>query len=286
MEGSPRSRAPRYRGLIDDPGFVASSRLHAGRRSWRCCTSARGRPPGRGRRRRVAARDPVGVRVDAGPPALPSWYGAGRRSPAGSTVPPTCEMLRRLYRDWPFFRGLVEAVEMSLVKSSTPVAAAYLARAAGAGSRAAVAAHPRRVRPRRRRGADGDALGRLLDRLRRCSGRSSGATRSSTRSTPPRWHCCAAARPGADEEAHEAVRGPLARRSPASPPGSATRAEAARLAGKCDHLTLDGGDTGAAADHRAAGAVGDQHDAPDLAADGELGAAIPTCRARARARRS
>ena len=46
---------------------------------------------------------------------------AARRSPPSSTPE-----LRRLYRAWPFFRSLVENLEMTLAKSSLDIAAGYL----------------------------------------------------------------------------------------------------------------------------------------------------------------
>ena len=53
---------------------------------------------------------------------LPAWYGAGTAF-AAADVPE----LRRLYREWPFFRTLVENLEMTLAKSSMEIAAEYLA---------------------------------------------------------------------------------------------------------------------------------------------------------------
>jgi phosphoenolpyruvate carboxylase len=53
---------------------------------------------------------------------LPAWYGAGTAL-AGA---PTAD-LRRLYREWPFFRALVENLEMTLAKSSLGIARQYLA---------------------------------------------------------------------------------------------------------------------------------------------------------------
>jgi phosphoenolpyruvate carboxylase len=53
---------------------------------------------------------------------LPAWYGAGTalaRGPVGD--------LRRLYREWSFFRALVENLEMTLAKSSLGIARQYLA---------------------------------------------------------------------------------------------------------------------------------------------------------------
>lgn len=52
---------------------------------------------------------------------VPAWLGAG----AGLAVRPVAE-LRALYRDWPFFRALVENLEMSLAKTSMEIAERYL----------------------------------------------------------------------------------------------------------------------------------------------------------------
>ncbi len=52
---------------------------------------------------------------------LPAWYGCGTAF-AGADV----AELRRLYREWPFFRALVENLEMTLAKSSLDISAEYL----------------------------------------------------------------------------------------------------------------------------------------------------------------
>src|SRR4029078_3924165 len=52
---------------------------------------------------------------------VPAWLGAGSGLEG---VPPT--ELRTLFRDWPFFRALVENLEMSLAKSSMGIAEGYL----------------------------------------------------------------------------------------------------------------------------------------------------------------
>ena len=52
---------------------------------------------------------------------VPAWLGAG----AGLAAAPTDE-LRRLYDGWPFFRALVENLEMSLAKSSMGISERYL----------------------------------------------------------------------------------------------------------------------------------------------------------------
>jgi len=52
---------------------------------------------------------------------LPAWYGAGSALAAREVGE-----LRRLYREWPFFRALVENLEMTLAKSSMRIARDYL----------------------------------------------------------------------------------------------------------------------------------------------------------------
>jgi len=52
---------------------------------------------------------------------LPVWYGCGTAFDAVEI-----RELRRLYRDWPFVRSLVENIEMTLAKSSLDIAEGYL----------------------------------------------------------------------------------------------------------------------------------------------------------------
>jgi len=52
---------------------------------------------------------------------LPAWYGCGTAFAAADR-----RELRRLYRDWAFFRSLLENLEMTLAKSSLDIAAGYL----------------------------------------------------------------------------------------------------------------------------------------------------------------
>jgi phosphoenolpyruvate carboxylase len=58
---------------------------------------------------------------------LPAWFGAGAAL-EGRDV-------RALYRDWPFFRALVENLEMALAKSSLGIARQYLTLADAEGER-------------------------------------------------------------------------------------------------------------------------------------------------------
>ena len=52
---------------------------------------------------------------------LPAWYGCGTAFASADT-----DELRTLYREWPFFRTLVQNLEMTLAKSSMEIAAEYL----------------------------------------------------------------------------------------------------------------------------------------------------------------
>ena len=52
---------------------------------------------------------------------LPSWYGCGT-----AFADADARELRRLYREWPFFRTLVQNLEMTLAKSSIEIAREYL----------------------------------------------------------------------------------------------------------------------------------------------------------------
>jgi phosphoenolpyruvate carboxylase len=52
---------------------------------------------------------------------LPSWFGSGTAFEAADAGE-----LRRLYREWPFFRTLVQNLEMTLAKSSIEIATGYL----------------------------------------------------------------------------------------------------------------------------------------------------------------
>jgi phosphoenolpyruvate carboxylase len=53
---------------------------------------------------------------------LPAWYGCGTALSAQGSP----RELRRLYRSFPFFRSLVENLEMTLAKSSLEIARGYL----------------------------------------------------------------------------------------------------------------------------------------------------------------
>ena len=57
---------------------------------------------------------------------LPSWYGCGSAFDDYGVAGDRLDWLRRLYREWPFFRALIENLEMTLAKSSFEIAAGYL----------------------------------------------------------------------------------------------------------------------------------------------------------------
>jgi len=58
---------------------------------------------------------------------LPAWYGAGSALHEHGLTGAELRRLRRLYRGWPFFRALLENLEMTLAKSSLEIAEGYLA---------------------------------------------------------------------------------------------------------------------------------------------------------------
>jgi phosphoenolpyruvate carboxylase len=65
---------------------------------------------------------------------LPAWYGCGSaftEAVDGSAL----RELRRLYRDWPFFRAFVENLEMTLAKTSIEIARGYLRLVPGGAAR-------------------------------------------------------------------------------------------------------------------------------------------------------
>ena len=57
---------------------------------------------------------------------LPAWYGCGAAFHAYGLDGERLAWLRRLYAEWPFFRALVENLEMTLAKSSFEIAEAYV----------------------------------------------------------------------------------------------------------------------------------------------------------------
>ena len=57
---------------------------------------------------------------------LPAWYGCGSAFSAYGLEGERLAWLRRLYAEWPFFRALVENLEMTLAKSSFEIAASYV----------------------------------------------------------------------------------------------------------------------------------------------------------------
>jgi phosphoenolpyruvate carboxylase len=56
---------------------------------------------------------------------LPAWYGCGSAFHAYGLEGERLAWLRRLYGEWPFFRALLENLEMTLAKSSFEIAEAY-----------------------------------------------------------------------------------------------------------------------------------------------------------------
>jgi len=131
-----------YRGLVEDDGFVDFFRaftpvdelalLHIGSRPAR-------RPEGAGYLTSLRA-IPWVFAWTQNRCLLPSWYGCGS---AFADADPA--ELRRLYREWAFFRTLVQNLEMTLAKSSIEIAIEYLELVGDATLWAPIAAEHERV---------------------------------------------------------------------------------------------------------------------------------------------
>ncbi len=80
---------------------------------------------------------------------LPAWYGCGSGFAAFGLEGERLAWLRRLYAEWPFFRALLDNLEMTLAKSSLEIAHSYL------GLVRTRRARPDLGRARRRARADG-----------------------------------------------------------------------------------------------------------------------------------
>jgi phosphoenolpyruvate carboxylase len=112
-----------YRALVDDPGFVDFFRaftpvdelalLNIGSRPAR-------RPEGAEYLQSLRA-IPWVFAWTQNRCVLPSWYGCG-----SAFADADVDELRRLYREWAFFRTLVQNLEMTLAKSSMEIARGYL----------------------------------------------------------------------------------------------------------------------------------------------------------------
>ncbi len=57
---------------------------------------------------------------------LPAWYGVGTALGSVAATPAGVGELRRLYGEWPFFRAMIDNLEMTLAKSSLEIARGYL----------------------------------------------------------------------------------------------------------------------------------------------------------------
>jgi len=66
---------------------------------------------------------------------VPGWYGTGRAlSHLLDEDPDALDILRRLYRQWPFFRGVLDSAQREMARARLPIAAQYDARADTAAS--------------------------------------------------------------------------------------------------------------------------------------------------------
>jgi phosphoenolpyruvate carboxylase len=66
---------------------------------------------------------------------LPSWYGSGSAFRTYTTANEGLEVLREMYEKWPFFRTLVDFMQMTLAKSDLRIAETYTALVSDPGNR-------------------------------------------------------------------------------------------------------------------------------------------------------
>ena len=123
MERMAERSRERYRGLVyespDFPRFFEQSTPIAELTS----LNIGSRPSKRARGRdRGAARDPLGVRMDAEPAAAAVVVRRGRRARRGRRG----ELQREMLAGWPFFQSLLSTLEMALYKTDLGVAERYL----------------------------------------------------------------------------------------------------------------------------------------------------------------
>ena len=110
--------------------FPPSSAASRRSTSWRCSRSAPG-PPHGPRPRPTGELEalraiPWVFAWTQNRCLLPAWYGCGSAFHAYGLEGERLAWLRRLYAEWPFFRALVENLEMTLAKSSFEIAEAYV----------------------------------------------------------------------------------------------------------------------------------------------------------------
>ena len=198
------------------PGVPALLRPgRADRRALRSSTSARGRRRAQGQRGVESLRAiPWVFAWTQNRLLLPSWYGAGTALAAGDL-----ELQREMWRDWPFFRGLIGTLEMALFKSDLGVAERYLSLVDEDIAERFWDRPARRVRQRRRARADDHRPGPAAGRDARAAARgSSTATRGSIRSRTCRSSSCAACARAARRRARRCwPRSPGSRRGCATP---------------------------------------------------------------------
>lgn len=63
---------------------------------------------------------------------VPGWYGTGAALTEALADPGSADALRRMYRDWPFFRAVVDNAQLEMARARLEIAREYAARAEGA----------------------------------------------------------------------------------------------------------------------------------------------------------
>ena len=164
--------------VYDDPDFVALlPRGHADRPRLRAAHRLASGQAAVERPHRGPARDPVGLLLDAD--ALRAARLVRPRHAPSQRTPPA--LLAEMYRDWPFFRSLIDNAQLGLGRSDLAIARLYdgLAPEGAARGASSSRSRPSGAHGRGDPGRDRPAAARAA---RRCCADPSGcATRTSTR---------------------------------------------------------------------------------------------------------
>jgi phosphoenolpyruvate carboxylase len=127
---------------------------------------------------------------------LPGWYGFGSAVQSfhakGQDPAKQQALLRRMYKQWPFFRTLLSNMDMVLAKSDLALASRYSELVPDAAAQAHLRVHRGRMAPHGRGAGNDHRREAAPGTQQRWRAPSATASPTSTRCTTCRWSWCAA----------------------------------------------------------------------------------------------